>query len=95
MSLKPDDVERIAQLARIEISATEADAMVGKLSAILGLIEQMQAVDTSGISPMSHAQDVTQRLRDDIVTETDQRELFQRNAPAVENGLYLVPQVIE
>lgn len=95
MSLKPDDVERIAQLARIEISATEADAMVGKLSAILGLIEQMQAVDTNGISPMSHAQDVTQRLRDDIVTETDQRELFQRNAPAVENGLYLVPQVIE
>jgi aspartyl-tRNA(Asn)/glutamyl-tRNA(Gln) amidotransferase subunit C len=66
-----------------------------KLTGILELIEQMQAVDTKGIEPMSHSQDVTQRLRDDVVTETNQRELYQSIAPAVEEGLYLVPKVIE
>lgn len=95
MSLTTEDVKRIAHLARIEVTETEAQATLEKLSGILGLIEQMQAVDTSGIVPMSHSQDVTQRLRDDIVTEADQRELFQSIAPAVENGLYLVPKVIE
>jgi aspartyl-tRNA(Asn)/glutamyl-tRNA(Gln) amidotransferase subunit C len=65
------------------------------LSGILGLIEQMQSVDTQGIVPMSHSQDVAQRLREDIVTETDQRALFQSIAPSVEDGLYLVPKVIE
>jgi len=95
MSLTTEDVKRIAHLARIEVTETEAQATLQKLSGILGLIEQMQAVDTSGIVPMSHSQDVTQRLRDDVVTETNQRELFQSIAPAVENGLYLVPKVIE
>ena len=95
MSLTTDDVKRIAHLARIEVTEDEAQATLAKLSGILGLIEQMQAVDTTGIEPMSHSQDVTQRLRDDVVTETNQRELFQSNAPAVENGLYLVPKVIE
>lgn len=95
MSLTIDDVKRIAHLARIEVTETEAQATLQKLSGILGLIEEMQAVDTTGIVPMSHSQDVTQRLREDIVTETDQRELFQSIAPAVENGLYLVPKVIE
>jgi len=95
MSLNSADIKRIAHLARIEISDAEADATLGKLTGILGLIEQMQAVDTTGIVPMSHSQDVTQRLRDDVVTETNQRELFQSIAPAVEDGLYLVPKVIE
>ncbi len=95
MSLSTTDVKRIAHLARIEISDTEAGETLQKLSGILGLIEQMQAVDTHGIVPMSHSQDVTQRLREDIVTKTNQREEFQKIAPATENGLYLVPKVIE
>lgn len=95
MSLTLDDVHRIAHLARIEVTQAEAQATLDKLSGILGLIEEMQAVDTTGIVPMSHSQDVVQRLRVDEVSETDQRELFQSIAPAVENGLYLVPKVIE
>ncbi len=95
MSLDVTDVKRIAHLARIEVTEDEAQATLDKLSGILGLIEQMQAVDTTGIVPMSHSQDVVQRLREDVVTETDQRALFQSIAPAVENGLYLVPKVIE
>jgi aspartyl-tRNA(Asn)/glutamyl-tRNA(Gln) amidotransferase subunit C len=104
MSLNSSDVKRIAHLARIEVTDSEAEATLQKLSGILNLIEQMQAVDTTGITPMSHSQDVTQRLRPDVVTETDQRELFQSISPrlgngsgeqAVKDGLYLVPQVIE
>lgn len=95
MSLNTSDVKRIAHLARIEINDIEAEATLQKLSGILGLIEQMQAVDTTGITPMSHSQDVTQRLREDVVTKTNQRDEFQKNAPATENGLYLVPKVIE
>ena len=77
MSLNSADIKRIAHLARIEVNDAEADATLTKLTGILGLIEQMQAVDTTGIAPMSHSQDVTQRLRDDVVTETNQRELYQ------------------
>ena len=95
MSLSTSDVKRIAHLARIEVSDAEAEATLQKLSGILRLIEQMQAVDTAGITPMSHSQDVTQRLREDVVTAVNQRELFQSIAPAVEHGLYLVPKVIE
>jgi aspartyl-tRNA(Asn)/glutamyl-tRNA(Gln) amidotransferase subunit C len=95
MSLSLDDVKRIANLARIEVAEEEGNAILAQLTDIFSLIEQMQAVDTSAVSPMSHAQDVTQRLREDAVTETDQRELFQSIAPQVEAGLYLVPKVIE
>ena len=95
MSLNSADIKRIAHLARIEVNDAEADATLTKLTGILGLIEQMQAVDTTGIQPMSHSQDVTQRLRNDLVTEINQRELYQSIAPAVEEGLYLVPKVIE
>lgn len=95
MSLCLDDVKRVANLARIEVGEEEAGPALAHLSDIFSLIEQMQAVDTTGITPMSHAQDVVQRLRPDIVTETDQRELFQSIAPQVEAGLYLVPKVIE
>ena len=87
MSLNSADIKRIAHLARIEVNDAEADATLTKLTGILGLIEQMQAVDTTGIQPMSHSQDVTQRLRNDLVTETNQRELYQSIAPAVEEGL--------
>jgi aspartyl-tRNA(Asn)/glutamyl-tRNA(Gln) amidotransferase subunit C len=95
MSLSPDDVKRIARLARIEISDIEAQATQSQLNSIFDLIATMQAVDTGGVSPMAHAQEVTQRLRDDAVTETDRHAAFQAIAPAVENGLYLVPKVIE
>jgi aspartyl-tRNA(Asn)/glutamyl-tRNA(Gln) amidotransferase subunit C len=95
MSLELSDVKRIAHLARIEIDDAGAQTALQQLSGILGLIEEMQAVNTDGIAPMSHSQDVTQRLREDVVSETNQRELFQSIAPAVENGLYLVPKVIE
>ena len=95
MSLTPDDVKRIARLARIEISDAEAQATQGQLNSIFDLIATMQAVDTRDVSPMAHAQEVTQRLRPDAVTETDRHAAFQAIAPAVENGLYLVPKVIE
>jgi aspartyl-tRNA(Asn)/glutamyl-tRNA(Gln) amidotransferase subunit C len=104
MALTTTDIKRIAHLARLEINEQEASATLTKLSGILGLIEQMQAVDTAGITPMSHSQDVVQRLREDVVTESNQREEFQKIAPvlgngsaerAVDSGLYLVPKVIE
>ena len=95
MSLSLDDIKRVANLACIEVSEAEAATALTQLSGIFGLIEQMQAVDTSAIEPMSHAQDVVQRLRDDTITEPDQHELFQSIAPKTEAGLYLVPKVIE
>jgi len=95
MALNIPDIKRLAHLARIEISDSEADKTLNKLTGILTLIEDMQAVDTAGITPMSHSQDVVQRLRDDAVTASNQREHFQENAPAVDSGLYLVPKVIE
>lgn len=95
MSLSLDDVRRIAHLARIEVTDAELSAVHQQLNGILGLVEQLQAVETAGIAPMAHAQNVTLRLRDDAVTESDQRGLFQSVAPAVEAGLYLVPKVIE
>ena len=95
MSLSPDDVKRIARLARIETSDAEAQATQLQLNSIFDLIATMQAVDTTAIAPMAHAQEVYQRLRDDVVTETDRHAAFQAVAPAVENDLYLVPKVIE
>jgi aspartyl-tRNA(Asn)/glutamyl-tRNA(Gln) amidotransferase subunit C len=95
MSLSIDDVKRIAALARIAVSQAEAEQALAQLSGIFALIERMQAVDTSGIEPMSHAQDLMLRLRDDEVTEGDQHSLYQSHAPQVEADLYLVPKVIE
>ena len=95
MSLNIADVEKVARLARLAMNAQEMQAAQVQLSNIFGLIAEMQAVDTRGISPMSHSQEMSQRLREDIVTETNQREAFQAIAPQVEHGLYLVPQVIE
>ncbi len=95
MTLKNEDVRSIAQLARLQISDAEVVQLTTDLSNILALAEQMKAVDTTGVKPMAHPLDAVQRLRDDKVTETDQREKFQRIAPDVENGLYRVPKVIE
>ncbi|MEW6133820.1 MAG: Asp-tRNA(Asn)/Glu-tRNA(Gln) amidotransferase subunit GatC [Pseudomonadota bacterium] len=95
MALTLQDILHIARLARIRVTETEAEIARGQLNGIFGLIEQMQAVDTAGVEPMSHALDVSQRLREDRVSEPDRREKFQAIAPAVENGLYLVPRVIE
>ena len=93
--LSLEQIARIADLARLELSATQAAEMQRQLNDILAMVDAMAAVDTTGISPMSHPQEVTQRLREDRVTEENQRELFQSIAPAVEDGLYLVPKVIE
>lgn len=95
MSLSTADVQKVALLARLAMNDTEIEAARAQLSGIFELIKEMQAVDTTGIAPMSHAQDLSQRLREDRVSETCQRELFQSIAPQVEAGLYLVPQVIE
>ena len=95
MALSLDEVRRIAHLARIEITPAEAEDVRAKLERIFELIGRMRAVDTTGIVPMSHAQDVILPLREDRVTEYDLHALFQQGAPAVEGSLYLVPQVIE
>jgi aspartyl-tRNA(Asn)/glutamyl-tRNA(Gln) amidotransferase subunit C len=93
--LSLEQIARIADLARLELSGAEAAEMQRQLNDILAMVDEMAAVDTAGVTPMSHPQEVTQRLREDRVTETDERESFQSIAPAVEDGLYLVPQVIE
>jgi aspartyl-tRNA(Asn)/glutamyl-tRNA(Gln) amidotransferase subunit C len=96
MAFSPDDVDRIAHLARIEIEPCDTEQTLAQLTGIFGLIEQMQLVSTDGVESMAHARDVTLRLRDDKVTEPNQRAAFQKGiAPQVEAGLYLVPKVIE
>jgi len=95
MSLSVADVHRIAHLARIEIDAAQAEEVRAKLDAIFALINELQAVDTTGVVPMAHAQDVMLPLREDRITETDRHAVYQAVAPAVEDGLYLVPKVIE
>ena len=95
MSLSLDEVRHIAKLARLELAAGELEATQAKLNGIFSLIEEMQAVNTDGVEPMSHPQELAQRLRPDAVTETDRRAAFQAVAPQTEAGLYLVPKVIE
>lgn len=95
MSLSTDDVKKVARLARLSMSEAEIQAAHAQMTNIFGLIEEMQAVNTDGIEPMSHSQELSQRLREDVVKEINQRDLFQSVAPQVERGLYLVPQVIE
>ena len=95
MTLKSEDILNIAHLARLHIDEDVIDDYVGDLSNILALVDQMNSVDSSGIEPLSNPLDATQRLRDDEVTETDQREKFQQIAPDVADGFYRVPKVIE
>jgi len=95
MSLDQEQVKRIAHLARLDVTDAEAEGYAKALTRIFGLIEQMNAVDTADIAPMAHPSEAGLRLREDAVTETDERARFQAIAPAVEAGLYLVPKVIE
>jgi aspartyl-tRNA(Asn)/glutamyl-tRNA(Gln) amidotransferase subunit C len=95
MTLELEDVRRIAFLARIAVTDAEAVEVQSQLNDIFGLVEKLQAIDTTGIEPMAHAQDVMLRLREDVVTEFDQHQLFHAIAPQVERDLYLVPKVIE
>jgi aspartyl-tRNA(Asn)/glutamyl-tRNA(Gln) amidotransferase subunit C len=95
MSLSDHDVRRIAHLARLAVSDADVEAARGQLNGILDMVEALRAVDTTGIEPMAHAVEMGQRLREDVVTEPDRRDAYQAAAPAVENGLYLVPKVIE
>ncbi len=95
MSLSTQDVEKVARLARLAMTPSEIESARSQLNGIFGLIAEMQAIDTAGVQPMSHSQDLSQRLREDKVTEPNQRAAFQAIAPQVEQGLYLVPKVIE
>jgi aspartyl-tRNA(Asn)/glutamyl-tRNA(Gln) amidotransferase subunit C len=95
MSLSHDQIRRIARLARIAMEPGEADAVATRLNRVLELIGELQAVDTTGIEPMAHALELVARLRADVVTEEDRHGAYQSVAPAVQDGLYLVPKVIE
>ncbi len=95
MTISPEEVLKIAQLARLQINQEEVEQYATDLSNIMSLVDQMNKVDTQGIEPMAHPQDVEQRLREDKVTEENQRDRFQTIAPRAEKGLYLVPKVIE
>ncbi|MCG6967318.1 MAG: Asp-tRNA(Asn)/Glu-tRNA(Gln) amidotransferase subunit GatC [Chromatiaceae bacterium] len=95
MSLSADDVAKIAHLARLAVEPRESEALGRELSSILDLVAQMDAVDTADVPPMAHPLEMAQRLRADVVTEEDRRERYQAHAPAVENGLFLVPKVLE
>lgn len=95
MSLEQGDIAKLARLARIRISEESSEELRQRISDILGMIDTMQAVDTDAVDPMANPHDATQCLRADVVTEVDQRDDFQRIAPATEDGLYLVPKVID
>jgi aspartyl-tRNA(Asn)/glutamyl-tRNA(Gln) amidotransferase subunit C len=99
MALTPLDIGRIANLARLELRPDESERMLTQLNGFFDIVEQMRAVDTTGIEPLSHPvaaiQEIALRLREDVVSETNQREANQKSAPAVERGLFLVPKVIE
>jgi len=95
MSLSADDVAKIAHLAHLAVEPEESAALGRELSNILDLVAQMDAIDTDSVSPMAHPLEMAQRLREDVVTEENRRDSYQANAPAVENGLFLVPKVIE
>ena len=95
MSLTSQDIERIAHLARIRVTPADVADVQAKLDGIFKLIDEMQAVNTEGVEPMSHGLDMVLRLRDDAVTETNHRDKFQKNAPQAAEGYFLVPKVIE
>jgi aspartyl-tRNA(Asn)/glutamyl-tRNA(Gln) amidotransferase subunit C len=95
MAIGQDEIEKIAELARIRIAPGEIGDVTRRITEILGMVDQLQAVDTQDVEPMANPLDAVQRLRPDAVTEKNRREAFQAIAPAVENGLYLVPRVVE
>ncbi len=99
MALTPQDIHRIANLARLELRSDESERMLTQINGFFDIVEQMRAVDTTGLEPLAHPvaaiQDIALRLRDDVVSEPDSRDANQQSAPAVERGLFLVPKVIE
>lgn len=95
MSISAEEVKKVAHLARMAVPEEQLEGYVRNLSNILDLVDQLSVVDTTGVEPMAHPLDMTQRLREDVVTETNHREKYQAVAPEVEDGLYLVPKVIE
>jgi aspartyl-tRNA(Asn)/glutamyl-tRNA(Gln) amidotransferase subunit C len=95
MAIEQDEIEKIAELARIRIAEDQIGQVTRRITEILGMVDQLQAVDTSEVEPMANPLDANQKLRADIVTESNRREDFQAIAPAVEDGLYLVPKVID
>ncbi|WGZ95281.1 MAG: Asp-tRNA(Asn)/Glu-tRNA(Gln) amidotransferase subunit GatC [Candidatus Thiothrix putei] len=95
MAISEAEVKKVARLARLAVPDERLEAYTQNLSNILSLVDQLSAVDTTGVEPMAHPLDMMQRLREDVVTETNHREKYQAIAPEVENGLYLVPKVIE
>ena len=95
MTLDKSEVKKMAQLARLHVSETDIDEIAGRVTEILNLIDQMQVIDTESVEPMSHPLDTVQSLREDVVTEKNHRDELQKLAPKTENGLYLVPKVIE
>lgn len=95
MAVDRSDIEKLAVLARIEMTDEAADKVASSISDVLTLVDQLQAANTDGIAPMAHPMDAVQRLRADVVSESNQRDKFQAIAPATENGLYLVPKVID
>ena len=95
MAIEQDEIQKIAELARIRIADDQIGQLTNRIGEILGMVDQLQSVDTSAIEPLANPLDATQRLRADVVTESDRRDEFQAIAPAVENGLYLVPKVID
>ncbi|CAA2100655.1 Asp-tRNA(Asn)/Glu-tRNA(Gln) amidotransferase subunit GatC [Variovorax paradoxus] len=99
MSLSASDIARIASLARLQLAPDESERMLSQINGFFDLVERMRSVDTSGVEPLAHPvaalEDITLRLRDDVVSEPDNREANQKSAPAVEAGLFLVPKVIE
>ncbi len=95
MTVHRDDIEKLAELARLRIAPEAVAEVTDRIATILGLVDQLQSVDTGAVEPMANPLDAVQRLRSDAVTEENRREAFQAIAPAVENGLYLVPKVID
>ena len=95
MTFTPKDITHIARLARLKTNPDEAEFYAGQLNRIMELVDQLNRIDTTGVEPMSHPQDVSLRMRADVVTATDKRDEYQALAPMAENGLYLVPKVIE
>lgn len=95
MALEKSDVEKIAHLARLHVEDSEAQEVTNRVSSILNMIDQMQSVETDDVAPLAHPFDAVQRLRADAVTETNQRDYLQKIAPSTQDGLYLVPKVIE
>lgn len=94
-AVQQDEIEKMAELARIRIADDQIGEVTDRIADILAMVDQLQAIDTAGVEAMANPLDAVQRLRPDVVTENDQREAFQAIAPAVENGLYLVPKVID